>query len=680
VTATVDQRSAGGDRSARLPISSGDGPAPRRDIGRFGPSLVAIACLVAVWSVLLPRWFHYQLDDIWEFSLAHSEGLSWKFVTVNGFEDFGPITRINHWAEWAISPLNIELGTATAVAFVTLLLLSVMWLIDELDVPARRRIPLLVVGGLALPLFSIAAWNDAAVYIVPTLAATYAVMASHARGLRTGSQRFHLLACGFMIIAVGLQERGGIAVALTVLMDVFVLGRGQPWSGRVRRLWQVRWWLSALIAIAAVDAIIWRLFYIWPGQRPANLVTGAKVISSAFGQYLLPSFFGLQSPLEGALLWIVAIVVLAGIIFFARRDRRTLDLVAFFVLTFLLYYVGLLFSPELVNGVKVNASAAQYLVYVVFPLLIILALLGSPATDREKREPGAQRGSHRRVGPMWPRWTLMILVTFGAALFLIAQDVHSLDGDFSYAPALQNFYSNVRAGQGAWSSKSVALLPLQIPKTAVSAWASAWGQEENFLSVVDPGRPGSPGQGHFSVITDHGQVRPVAAKVTAVIPAQELVDTSSGTATRASQSAGMCVALNSDSGWMRFAVPHQQSQNGRLFVALAYSAVGTASVQMTTVSSDGSFHENTWPTTITTGRHVAVYPLDGRTFDSVQFSSLSGHARVCVSGAAVVKPVWTTAGAGCSVVDDYGGVGPATPCGTVVDSTRQLSALINAPS
>ena len=62
-------------------------------------------------------------------------------MTVNGFEDFGPITRINHWAEWAISPFNIELGTATAIAFVSLLLLSVMWLIDELDVPSRRRIP-----------------------------------------------------------------------------------------------------------------------------------------------------------------------------------------------------------------------------------------------------------------------------------------------------------------------------------------------------------------------------------------------------------------------------------------------------------------------------------------------------------------------------------------------------------
>ena len=138
-----------------------------RSSDRVGPSLVTVACLVAVWGVLLPRWFHYQQDDVWEFSLAHSEGLSWKFVTVNGFEHFGPLTRIDHWAEWAISPFNIGLGTATAIGLVALLLLSVTWLIDELEVPPRRRIPLLVVGGLAMPLFSVAAWNDQAVYIVP---------------------------------------------------------------------------------------------------------------------------------------------------------------------------------------------------------------------------------------------------------------------------------------------------------------------------------------------------------------------------------------------------------------------------------------------------------------------------------------------------------------------------------
>ena len=250
-----------------------------------------------------------------------------------------------------------------------------------------------------MPLFSVAVWNDAAVYIVPTLAATYAVMASHAR-LRTGSLRFHLVACGFMLIAVGLQERGGIAVALTLLMDVFLLGRGEPWNGRLRGVWQARRPLSALLAIVAADAIIWRLFYVWPGQRQANLAIGAKVVSSAFGQYLLPSFVGLHTPLQGAVVWIAAIVALGGIIFVAWRDRRALDLVAFFVLTFLLYYVGLLFSPELVNGVKFNASAAWYLVYVTFPLLMSLRFTTRHPREVRDKRPGFS--ADRIVGEVQP--------------------------------------------------------------------------------------------------------------------------------------------------------------------------------------------------------------------------------------------------------------------------------------
>ena len=364
----------------------------------------------------------------------------------------------------------------------------------------------------------------------------------------------------------------------------------------------------------------------------------------------------------------------------SRRDRRALDLVAFFVLTFLLYYVRLLFSPELVNGVKFNASAAWYLVYVTFPLLIVLALYDSPPAGGERQEArGSARGSHRRRGPTWPRWTLTAFVTLGVALFLIAEDVHTLDRDFSFAPRYRTSTRMSAPDRASGLRSQLHCCRSKYPERLRPDGRLVGVLEENFLSVVDPGRPIDPGAGHFSVITDHGLVRPVSAKVTAVIPTQELVDTSSGAATRASQS-GMCVALNAGHGWLRLAVPHQQSTNGRLFVALAYSAVGTAAIQMTTVSLNGAYHENAWPITITAGRRVAVYPLDGRTFDNVQFSSLSGHARVCVSGAAVLQPVWTTTGATCSVVDDYGGLGPATSCGTVVDSTKQLSALISAPS
>jgi hypothetical protein len=344
-----------------------------------------------------------------------------------------------------------------------------------------------------------------------------------------------------------------------------------------------------------------------------------------------------------------------------------------------LYYAGLWFGPLLVSGVRFNARQPQYLAYVVFPLLISLALLGaSPAQAHGDQLVRTQRGSHRReVPPDWPRWLATVVVSLGVAGFLVAQDVHTLGGDFSFATSLQNYYSNVRSDQSVWSSRSIALLPLQVPKIVASGWVEGWGQEENFLSVVDPAFHLEPGTGQFSVINQRGQVRAVAAKVTAVIRTGSLAAATTGTVVRQSNSPAVCSSLNSDQQFLRFAVPHQET-SARLFVALSYAAVGTGTVQITTVSADGSYRENAWPATLPAGRHIAVYPLDGRSFDSVQFSPLAGDSsRVCVSGVAVVQPVRMSPDGGCSVVSLVGGTGPETTCERVVTSTAQLSTVIH---
>jgi hypothetical protein len=669
-----EQESLGAERS------QSSERAVRSWLERVGPSLVSAACVVAAWAVLLPKWFHFQQDDVWEFSLAHSEGLSWKFLAVNGFEHFGPITRFNHWAEWAISPYSVGVGIAMTVVFFALLLLSVVWLIDELDVPLRRRIPLVVIGGLAMPLLSVAAWNDAAVYIIPTLAATYAVMASHAHALRTGRLRFHLLTCGFMLIAVGLQERGGIAVALIVLMDVFVLGRGEAWRDRFRRLWRIRWPLLALVAIAATDGIIWRLFYVWPGQRQTDAVTGAKVVADAFGQYLLPSFIARHVPLQGGVLLLVAVIVVTGIALLAWRDRRNLDLVIFFCLTFLLYYIGLWFGPLLVNGVQDNANQPKYLAYVVFPLLIVVSLFGtSNAASGEVLTVRSGRGTHRRVMRRWPSWVAVVVVSIGIGAFLLAQDVHTLDQDFWYARSLDSFYSNVRSQEAAWSSTTTALLPLQVPPYVVGSWAAPWGQEEDYLRVVDPSLHVAPGVGSFSMVDEEGKFQSVSAKITAVIPTDGLTQAVSGSALVQNSSPATCATLGPIQRWLRFAVPPQQTR-GRFFVALSYAATGTAAVQITAVSAAGAGDNNVWPETLTAGRHLAVFPLDGRSFSDVQFSGLSGHTHVCVNGVAVIQPVLPVGHGICSVVTVYGGAGPDTDCDQMVENTAQLSRVMQAPT
>ena len=200
------------------------------------------------------------------------------------------------------------------------------------------------------------------------------------------------------------------------------------------------------------------------------------------------------------------------------------------------------------------------------------------------------------------------------------------------------------------------------------------------MSVVDQAYRSSPATGRFSVIAKDGHVRKVAAKVTAVTPTSQLMSTTIGTVSREVNSSGMCFALDSGRDWIRFAVPQDQETHGRPFVALAYRAFGSADLQITTVQSDGKFYENAWPATIVAGRHVAVYPLDGQSFDSVQFSVTSGRVNLCVSGIAVIQPIWTSADANCSFVSAYGGVGPFTPCGERVESVKELSTLMSRPA
>src|ERR1700674_118848 len=94
-------------------------------VDRFVGPAIAIALVLATWVVLLPRWFHFQQDDVWQFALARTEGLSWKFISVNGFEHFAPLTRIELWMQLVTNPYSIGLGIGIAIVLVGLLLASV---------------------------------------------------------------------------------------------------------------------------------------------------------------------------------------------------------------------------------------------------------------------------------------------------------------------------------------------------------------------------------------------------------------------------------------------------------------------------------------------------------------------------------------------------------------------------
>jgi hypothetical protein len=259
--------------------------------------------------------------------------------------------------------------------------------------------------------------------------------------------------------------------------------------------------------------------------------------------------------------------------------------------------------------------------------------------------------------------------------FLILQDTHTLDGDFGWAPPVAQYLDNVRADRSTWSSTRITLLPLQVPNLIANTWVQAEGQEEEFLSLVDPHFHVGPASGAFSILDPEGQVRPVGASLTTALRMAQLDSVASGTAVRETTGAGLCITLTPDQRWLGISVPHQQSQ-GRMFLALDYTAVRSAPFQIATVTAEGIIQKNAWSSTITAGHQLGVYPLDGQSFDALQLSAPTADAQLCLRGIAVLQPVRGAGKMNCSLVDSYGGSGARTACGTVVRQADELSQLL----
>ena len=192
--------------------------------------------------------------------------------------------------------------------------------------------------------------------------------------------------------------------------------------------------------------------------------------------------------------------------------------------------------------------------------------------------------------------------------------------------------------------------------------------------MVDPRFTLGPATGPFAIIGASGQLRSVNVRVSDAQLASQLVASASGTMPRQLSKHDMCLSVAPDGRWLRVAASSVNAF-GRLFTAIAYTSTTNTQVRLTTVKSDGSYQSDIWPTTLTSGQHVQVLPVDGRSFDFLQLTGSAGHARVCVNWLAVLQPV-ESKGHSCTLIDEYGATGPRTTCGNVVSRANELSEIL----
>ena len=372
-----------------------------------------VGALVAVLGLVLAPRFYYGNDDLLQFEAAREHGLSWRLLSLNVFQHFGPYNRFGHWLV-ADSGLSPTLGLVLVLINVTALLMACLCLMTELRLSTPRRIVALLLIALSVPLTESAVWFDAAMHILPAIAMTIAVCAAHVRGVRTARRRWHVLALVLFLLGQLTQERPVLALALLVLVDVLLLWRTLPWRTRMARLWQLRWPLAALTVAAAGIAAALRAFVVQDTYSTPDWGVTLQTMSSALTNYVVPSV--VNQPRAEPTGPVVELLVLAGLvcggIVVAWIGRQNAGPVLFAGAVFLLYYGFLKFSPLLdEDTIAVNAERLHNAVYVTVPAIIGFAHL------RLTRLPGSGRRERRPAGGLpRPRLQRGLLVAGSLAL------------------------------------------------------------------------------------------------------------------------------------------------------------------------------------------------------------------------------------------------------------------------
>lgn len=583
----------------------------------------------------LRRVFHFGNDDLLQFTLAREEGLSWDLLGANVWGHFAPVNRFAHFAylEWGGADLTV--GAVVATGLVTGLLGTVLWTAYELGLPPLRRVLVVALTGFSIAVVDTAVWLDAALHILPALSATYAVLAAHLRALRRRSAGWH--AASVLLFAVGLltQVRAAFALPLILLADLLLVTAGTPWRDRLRGLRPAAVPLTVMAVIAVVSGVLIKIYYPWgDGSGPPVDAVG-QTIAAAFTSMLFPALVGVvPGSLPPVPVQVLAAVLLAGCaLALVRRRRADAGPLLFVVLSFLLYYAFLLFSPILfADNVEWTALRLHNVVYVVAPTLLGLAHLRLS----------------RAESPRPRRWTAPAAAGVVAAVAVAG--AAQADSRWEWAREAHAYLETVGAGRGEWSAADVTVLPLRAPESVANGWAEYLGRHEALLPLFEPGWSPAPPGGRPVVLDDRGRVRSVVLR-----------EEARGALPAGGPAGPGCVATAPGSDALTFPLD-ERVEGPALFAVVRYELEGRAVRATPATGRRGDEWTPTpWPVTLTPGTGTAVLPLEGEPVRAVALWDLTHGASLCVTDVRVVRPLYRVGGE-CVDMDEHGGPRARTFC------------------
>lgn len=604
---------------------------PRSPLELWQRALLCLAVLGCGGYVLWRIWDAYRFyqDDMLQFGVAQESGLSWKLISLNVFQHFGPVNRLAHLFLVRVTDFSLGAGALLASALVVAFLASLLWVLHEIGASFRARLLSVLVAGLSITVLDTAVWADASLHIFPALVATNAVVAAHVRALTTGRRRWHVAAVVLLAAGALTQERVLFALPLVVLVDWLVLGAGRSFADRLRILRGAAVPLAGMTVVAlGAGAYIYTNYAAGSSSRP-SLATTARTSLGAFAEGIWPPWVGVRLDSLGSLpvqFGIVAgfLLVAAALVWICRRNGNGL---AFIVAAFVLYYGFLAFSPILTDDlVAATALRLHNGSYLLMPTLLGVCTL---RFRRRAAEPVAP-------SPGWGRrsWT-----TLGAAaavaVFLVLMGGRFTATTWQDERAAHEYLSAVGRSEPVWSRPGVTVVPLMAPITVGRDWAAYYARHEFFLRYYHPGFVPQELGDNPIVLDASGRPRPV----------QLITEASMRPATASTCRGPARSMLVSD-------VPVRGEP---LFLQLTYRTDRPMDVRVTStqgLTPDAEPFGN-WAVPLTPGEHTVVIPLHSNKLASVLLDWSVTDSDHCVTAASIVRPVYS-AGGECRAMDSYG--------------------------
>jgi hypothetical protein len=610
---------------------------------------------------LLQAYFFYAADDIYQFAFAHDHGLGRELLTLNVFGHFSPVNRSLHWVILSWRPLDPAVGTAIAVGLLVSILLAFNWLLSELRVTVCRRAAALAILGLSAAFVSTGVFCDAAMHSLPAIAATIVVLAAHARGVRLGGVRWHIVACGALALGLLTQERVTLAAPTAALLDALVVWKAESIAQTAHHLWESRWSILSLFVVAVSEMLVIERASPLP-QIHADVATAAKIIAAAYIDYVPRAILavGTGTKLLAGTVPNTQALVVGTMVIVCALDRKNIKPLLFFASVFSLYYGLLVTSPLLVNGIEASASRVDYTAYPLPALLVAV-------TSLEIHIPASSRGllSARRRR----RWVAGGAVAGALLILVFLQDASYLRS--SYTPVPHSFINELRGETQLWSSRRVTLLPVLVPPTIAGDWTRALGREQYFLSMLDSGYRQGDVTGPPVVIDESGHVASVSLQVTTDTPgprgwhADEII-ASGGIAFNPDGWA--CMDQDKASDYLEIGLPQRLSGASPEFALVEYRSSQESPFRLTAVDTGRSFTINDWPGQLHRGTHQMVVPIDAFSLTAIQLSGVTPETHLCLRRVTVVRPVHQTNAPGsCAPIDRFGASGAIEQCDRVFD-------------